>query len=68
MANDRRLRLDPATNEVTVARQPTGFANGAALDGEGRVVQAEQGPGRCISRIEHDGTRTVLIDRSRANG
>ena len=61
-ANNRRLRLDPVTNEISVARQPTGHVNGATLDCQGRVVQAEQGAGRCISRIEHDGTRTVLLD------
>lgn len=62
-ANDRRLRLDPATGTIRVARQPTGYTNGATLDVEGRVVQAEQGSGRCISRIERDGSRTVLVDR-----
>jgi gluconolactonase len=63
IANNRRLRFDPATNLISVALQPTGHANGATLDCEGRVVQAEQGSGRCISRIERDGSRTVLIDR-----
>lgn len=63
IANDRRLRFDPVTDDMTVTQQPTGYVNGATLDTEGRVVQAEQGPARCISRIEPDGSRTVLIDR-----
>ena len=62
IANNRRLQLDPTTNKISLALQPTGHANGATLDREGRVVQTEQS-GRCISRIERDGSRTVLIDR-----
>ncbi|MGE0384177.1 MAG: SMP-30/gluconolactonase/LRE family protein [Gammaproteobacteria bacterium] len=62
IGNDRRLRFDPATERITVAHAPTGHANGATLDCEGRIVQAEHA-GRCISRRERDGTRTVLVDR-----
>jgi len=62
IGNNRRLRFDPQTRRITLAQHPTGNANGATLDREGRVVQAEHS-GRCISRIEPDGSRTVLIDR-----
>src|SRR5690606_18645979 len=62
IGNSRRLRFDPATGEISLAQYPTGHTNGATLDCEGRVIQAEHS-GRCVSRIEPDGTRTVLVDR-----
>lgn len=62
IGNSRRLRFDPATKEISRAQHPTGNTNGATLDCEGRVVQAEHS-GRCVSRIEQDGSRTVLVDR-----
>jgi gluconolactonase len=37
-------------------------SNGLALDGEGRLILCEHGDRR-VTRLEPDGTRTVLIDR-----
>lgn len=61
--NDRILRWDETTGAVGVFRQPAGFANGHTLDREGRLVSCEHG-GRRVSRTEHDGTVTVLAERT----
>ncbi|WP_116997300.1 SMP-30/gluconolactonase/LRE family protein [Desertimonas flava] len=57
--NDRTLRWDERTGDVTVVREPAGYANGQTLDRIGRLVVCQQGP-RCVSRLEHDGSWTVL--------
>ena len=44
---------------VSVFQSPSGNANGHTLDRQGRVISCEHS-GRCVSRIEHDGSRTVL--------
>jgi gluconolactonase len=59
---DRILRWDEPTGAVGVLRGPSGFANGNTLDGQGRLITCEQGPRR-ITRTEHDGSVTVLVDR-----
>ncbi|MDJ1496877.1 SMP-30/gluconolactonase/LRE family protein [Cytophagaceae bacterium DM2B3-1] len=45
--------------EVSVFRDSTNRANGLTFDMEGRLIVCEEQT-RCISRIEKDGTRTVL--------
>ncbi len=40
-------------------RNPSNFTNGHTVDREGRLVHCEHG-GRCVSRTEHDGSRSVL--------
>lgn len=62
--SNRRMRLDIATSEVTIADQPANFCNGHTLDGGGRVIACEHGT-RSVVRFEADGTRTVLADRFR---
>ena len=62
MPNDRVLRLDEASGAVSAFLAPADYHNGHTVDRQGRLVSCEQG-GRCISRIEHDGTRRVLVDR-----
>ena len=57
--NDRVLRYSEADGGVVVHQTPCGYSNGHAVDREGRLVRCEHG-GRCVSRIEHDGSRTVL--------
>jgi gluconolactonase len=42
-----------------VFQAPAFNANGHTLDRQGRVITCEH-RGRCVSRIEHDGSRTVL--------
>jgi len=60
--NDRILRWDDCSGQVSVFRQPSGNANGHARDAQGRLVSCEH-LGRRITRTEWDGRVTVLADR-----
>ena len=60
--NDRMLRWDETDGSVSVFRQPAMNSNGNTVDAMGRLVTCEH-RGRCVSRTEFDGTRTVLADR-----
>jgi gluconolactonase len=60
--NDRMLRFDETDGGVSVFRHPCRYTNGHTVDREGRLVSCEQ-QGRCVSRTEHDGSRTVLVSR-----
>jgi gluconolactonase len=60
--NDRVMRWDETDGSVSVFEQPARNQNGHTVDRQGRLVSCEH-RGRCVSRIEHDGTRTVLADR-----
>jgi gluconolactonase len=60
--NDRILRWDETNDVVSTFRQPCGYTNGHTIDCQGRLVSCEHGS-RCVSRTEHDGSRTVLADR-----
>jgi gluconolactonase len=60
--NDRILRWDETDSSVSVFRQPAMNSNGHSVDREGRLVSCEH-RGRCVSRTEHDGRRTVLAER-----
>jgi gluconolactonase len=57
--NDRLMRFDETDGSVSVFLQPALNHNGHSIDRQGRIVSCEH-RGRCVSRIEHDGTRTVL--------
>jgi gluconolactonase len=57
--NDRLLRYDETDGGVSVFRQPCFNENGHTVDREGRLISCEH-RGRCVSRTEHDGRRTVL--------
>ncbi len=46
---------------ASVLRDPSGVANGNALDGEGRLITCEM-RGRGVVRTERDGSTTVLAD------
>ncbi len=59
--NDRLLRYDETNGAVSVFRQPCLNHNGHSVDRQGRLVSCEH-RGRCVSRIEFDGTRTVLAE------
>lgn len=48
--------------EVSVVRHPSGKANGLTYDRQGRLVMCEEGA-RQITRMELDGSITVLADR-----
>ena len=60
--NDRMLRWDETDGSVSVFRQPARNTNGHTVDLQGRLVSCEH-RGRCVSRTEYDGRRTVLADR-----
>ena len=60
--NNRMLRWTEETGEVSVFRQPSNNTNGNTRDREGRLVSCEHDTRR-VTRTEHDGTITVLIDR-----
>jgi len=57
--NDRVMRWDETDGSVSVFQQPAMHSNGHTVDRQGRLVSCEH-RGRCVSRIEHDGRRTVL--------
>ena len=57
--NDRVLRYDETDGSVSTFLQPARNHNGHTVDSEGRLVSCEH-RGRAVTRIEHDGTRTVL--------
>jgi gluconolactonase len=59
--NDRVMRWDETDGSVSVFTQPARYANGHTVDRQGRLVSCEHG-GRCLSRTEHDGRRTVLAE------
>jgi gluconolactonase len=67
IVNDRIMRRDPK-GELHVFRTPSGRTNGNLFDLEGRLVCCEGGglgSNRRVTRIEHDGTITVLADNYR---
>ncbi len=60
--NDRVMRYDDTDGSVSVFMSGMGHHNGHTVDHQGRLLACEH-RGRCVSRIEHDGSRTVLADR-----
>ncbi len=67
--NDRVMRLDETDGSVSTFLHPARHHNGHTVDLQGRLICCEH-EGRCVSRIEHDGSRTVLashIDGKRLN-
>ena len=60
--NDRMLRWDEASGQVSVFRSPASYSNGNTIDRQGRLVTCEHG-GRRVSRTEIDGSITVITDR-----
>ncbi len=60
LPNDRIMKYDDTTGEITEFDKPSNYTNGMARDLEGRLIRCEHM--RQITRIEHDGTLTVLAD------
>ena len=60
--NDRVMRWDECSGAVSVFEQPCRNQNGHTVDLQGRLVACEH-RGRQVSRIEHDGSLTILADR-----
>ncbi len=59
LPNDRILRWSEH-GDVSVFRQPSGFANGHCRDGQGRLIGCSH-QHRCITRTELDGSITTLV-------
>jgi gluconolactonase len=57
--NNRLMRWDECGGGVSVFEEPCRNQNGHTVDLQGRLVACEH-QGRCVSRIEPDGSRTVL--------
>ncbi len=60
--NNRVMRYDEVNSTVATFEAPSNFANGHTLDREGRVIACEHLTRR-VTRREHDGSLTVLVDR-----
>jgi gluconolactonase len=60
--NNRMMRWLEETGEVSVFRSPSNYSNGNTRDREGRLITCEH-DSRRVTRTEHDGTVTVLMDR-----
>jgi gluconolactonase len=60
--NDRIMRWTEESGQVSVFRAPAHNANGNTRDRQGRLVTCEH-DARRVTRTEHDGTVTVLMDR-----
>jgi gluconolactonase len=59
--NNRILRWDEETGNVTVFRKPSNNANGHTRDRQGRLIGCEHDARRVV-RTEYDGSITVLAD------
>jgi gluconolactonase len=62
VTNDRIMRWDAGSGQLSVFRQPAFFANGNTRDRQGRLVTCQHQT-RSVTRTEHDGTITPLLDR-----
>jgi gluconolactonase len=60
--NDRILKWEEETGEVSVFRKPSHNANGHVRDRQGRLISCEH-RGRGLTRTEYDGTITPLAHR-----
>jgi gluconolactonase len=55
------FRLVPRRNAIEVYREPSGHSNGLTRDEAGRLIACEHS-NRRLTRTEHDGSITVLVD------
>lgn len=60
--NNRLLRWDEESGATTVFRKPSGYANGATRDRQGRIIHCEHG-GRRVVRTELDGLVVSIAER-----
>ena len=60
--NNRIMRWLEETGAVSVFRSPSQYSNGHTRDKQGRLVTCEHDTRR-VTRTEHDGSITVLMDR-----
>src|SRR4051812_25292164 len=62
VSNDRIMSWNEQTGEVDIFRKPSNYANGNTRDRQGRLLTCEHQTRR-VSRTEHDGTITVILDQ-----
>jgi gluconolactonase len=68
--NNRMMRWLEEDGHLSVFRQPSNYSNGNTFDRQGRLLTCEH-DSRRLTRTEHDGTITVLMDKyqgKRLNG
>ena len=63
--NNRTVRWSER-HGVSTFLAPSDFANGQTRDRQGRLIQCHH-RSRCLTRREHDGNTTVLVDRARGH-
>src|SRR5712671_2040033 len=59
--NNRIMRWSEDDGHLSVFRSPSNYSNGNTRDREGRLITCEH-DARRVTRTEHDGTITVLMD------
>jgi gluconolactonase len=59
--NDRMMKWEDETGEVSLFRKPSHYANGNTRDRQGRLITCEMDSQR-LTCTEYDGTITVLAD------
>ena len=60
--NNVIMRWDEISNTVSEFRKPAGYSNGLTRDRQGRLIACEHEQRR-VTRTEHDGRISVLVDR-----
>ena len=66
VVENRLYRFDECNDQTSVFRAPSFHGNGNTVDRQGRLITCEQQTRR-VTRTEHDGSITVLIDRVENN-
>jgi len=61
VSNNRMMAWNEESGELGVFRKPSNYSNGNTRDRQGRLVTCEHLTRR-VSRTEHDGSITVLMD------
>ena len=62
IGNNRRMKWAPGEG-VTVFHEPTNNANGLTRDPQGRLIACERGTRHGVTRLEPDGSITVVANR-----
>ena len=60
--NNRIMKFDEATGKTSVYRDKANYANGNAIDRQGRLITCEHSVTRRVTRTELNGKITVLVD------
>lgn len=66
VVENRLYRFDECNEQTSVFRSPSLHSNGNTVDRQGRLITCEQQTRR-VTRTEHDGSITVLVDRAENN-